>query len=209
MLRIAKGERRALNVMQKGNQRVVFGLRWDLTPADSLKARIRKFISGENVYYDLDLVCFLYNHNGDYIGVISGKKARMLDDSSGIYHSGDDRTGIGEGDDEQISVELANVPAHVHHIVFKAAVAEGDCFASVRSAFVHCTDSYSGFPFIRINLTERRNAKKAAYVMAELYRNPDAPTQWMIHFIDEYFTRTKTIKWKLRLTKYLSRGKGD
>jgi tellurium resistance protein TerD len=209
MLDMVKGERRVLNITQQGNRRVVVGLRWDLTPAKSLLACIQKFFSGSELYYDLDLVCFLFDQDGVYIGVISGKTDRTLEHSAGIYHSGDDQDGKGDGDDEQISAELTHVPSHVHHVIFKAAVAEGECFASVRSASLRCADGYSGFPFLKINLVERRGAKKAAYVMAELYRNPAAPEQWMIHFIDEYFTRAKTIKWKLRLTKYLSRAKGD
>ena len=193
----------------KGTSGVFVGLGWDATASTGILSYLKKFFAGKVSYHDLDLVCFMFDRDGHYVGVISGKADHTLEHASGIYHSGDDQDGLGDGDDEQISVELARIPDTVSHLVFKVAVDSGDSFKSVRAPELRLVDAYSDHIFLKVDLAADEDADKAAYVLAELYRDGDDPDQWMVHFIGEYFTRAKISTWKTRLRKYLTSAKGD
>jgi len=91
-----------------------------------------------------------------------------------IIHSGDNITGEGDGDDEQIFIDLAKVPANVNKIL--AVVNIYDCvnrkqdFGMIQSAYIRIVDGTSGSELIRFNLTEGY-AGKTALICGELYRH--------------------------------------
>lgn len=199
------GERRPLNVSQQGNHRVFVGLSWDPKSDKSFTARLKEILTGKKSYHDLDLACFLYDQDKNYIDVISGKIGALVDQSGGIYHSGDDREGMGGGDDEQISVELANLPPSVHHIIFKASIETGHNFAEIEAPFIRLIDAYSQRAFFKKELdAPAAAAKNTNYIMAELYRSPQASPPWNLHIIDQYTSWGEHAQWKKNLIKYLS-----
>jgi tellurium resistance protein TerD len=91
-----------------------------------------------------------------------------------IVHTGDNRTGEGGGDDEQIAVNLAALPADVARIVFPVsiydAVSRSQNFGMVRNAYIRIVNQANGTELARYDLSEDA-AVETAMVFGELYRN--------------------------------------
>ncbi|AOT59613.1 MULTISPECIES: TerD family protein [Streptomyces] len=91
-----------------------------------------------------------------------------------IVHTGDNRTGEGGGDDEQINVNLAGLPADVDKIVFPVsiydAVARSQNFGQVRNAYIRIVNQNGGTEIARYDLSEDA-ATETAMVFGELYRH--------------------------------------
>ncbi len=185
---IQTGESRQLNITQQGNQRFFVGLSWDASNNKNLLDRFKELISGKSVFHDLDLTCFLYDKNKKIIDVISGKNGEIVDKSGSIYHSGDDKDGMGAGDDEQVSVELANIPSNVQHIVFKASISSNHKFSEVEAPEIRLVDAYSKRSINKTALNVSNSEKSTGYVFAEIYRGlseDDNPT-WHFHYINKF-----------------------
>ncbi|MBA3743982.1 TerD family protein [Sporichthya sp.] len=91
-----------------------------------------------------------------------------------IEHTGDNLTGEGEGDDEQIKVNLAALPAEVEKVVFPVSIYDGNnrsqAFGQVRNAFIRVINQAGGAELARYDLTEDASTE-TAMVFGELYRN--------------------------------------
>ena len=91
-----------------------------------------------------------------------------------ITHKGDNLTGEGDGDDEQVSVNLAAVPAEIASIVFPVSIYDGDSrgqsFGQVRNAFIRVVDQANSTELARYDLSEDASTE-TAMVFGELYRN--------------------------------------
>jgi tellurium resistance protein TerD len=91
-----------------------------------------------------------------------------------IEHTGDNLTGEGEGDDEQIKVNLAAVPAEVDKVVFPVSIYDAEkrsqSFGQVRNAFIRVLNQADGTELARYDLTEDASTE-TAMVFGELYRN--------------------------------------
>jgi tellurium resistance protein TerD len=91
-----------------------------------------------------------------------------------IEHTGDNLTGEGEGDDEQIKVNLATVPAEVDKVVFPVSIYDAEkrsqSFGQVRNAFIRVINQADGTELARYDLTEDASTE-TAMVFGELYRN--------------------------------------
>ncbi|WP_067568486.1 TerD family protein [Nocardia acidivorans] len=91
-----------------------------------------------------------------------------------IEHTGDNKTGEGEGDDEVINVDLVNTPATIDSIVFPVSIYEADTraqsFGQVRNAYIRVVDRSNGTELARYDLSEDASTE-TAMVFGELYRN--------------------------------------
>ena len=91
-----------------------------------------------------------------------------------IEHLGDNLTGEGEGDDEQINVNLASVPAEVDRLVVTVSIydaeARGQSFGQVRNAFIRVVNQSGGTEIARYDLSEDASTE-TAMIFGELYRN--------------------------------------
>ncbi|GAA2223267.1 TerD family protein [Streptomyces amakusaensis] len=91
-----------------------------------------------------------------------------------IVHTGDNRTGEGGGDDEQINVNLAGLPADVAKIVFPVSIYDGTArsqnFGQVRNAYIRVVNQAGGAEIARYDLSEDA-ATETAMVFGELYRS--------------------------------------
>lgn len=87
---------------------------------------------------------------------------------------GDNRTGAGDGDDEQIRVDLSKVPGNVDKIAFTVTIHEADQrkqnFGQVSNAYIHILDETNGRELIRYDLGEDFSVE-TALVVGELYRS--------------------------------------
>ena len=95
-------------------------------------------------------------------------------EGAGIMHTGDNLTGDGDGDDEQIIVDLNNVPADVQKIAFTVTIYDADKraqnFGMVENSFIRIFDSASGTELLRYDLGEDYSIETAV-VVGELYRH--------------------------------------
>lgn len=186
MSKFQKGDHKPVHVTKQGNRRVFVGLSWDPSEERGLFARIKEIIAGKKSFHDLDLSCYLFDKNHDLIDIISGKNGKIVDHSGGIYHSGDDQEGIAAGDDEQISIELANVPENIHHILVKASIESGHKFSEVLAPQIRLVDGYSDRQFLEVDLDASRSAHASRYLFIELYRQEHEDGRWYMHFVDDY-----------------------
>lgn len=160
---LQKGQKVDLTKTNPGLKKVLVGLGWDTN----------KYDGGKD--FDLDASAFLLGANGkvtsdtDFIFYNNPKSA-----DGSVVHTGDNRTGEGEGDDEQLTVELASVPAQVEKVSFcitiHDAAARAQNFGQVSNAFVRIVNEETNEELIRYDLGEDFSVE-TAIVVAELYRN--------------------------------------
>ncbi|MGI5336059.1 TerD family protein [Streptomyces sp. CA-181903] len=159
---LAKGGNVSLSKEAPGLTAVTVGLGWDVrttTGAD----------------YDLDASALLCDARGKVPSdghFVFFNNLRSPEGS--VVHSGDNLTGGGDGDDEQIQVDLAAVPAEVDKIVFPVSIYEaaqrGQSFGQVRNAFIRVVNRADGRELARYDLTEDASTE-TAMVFGELYRH--------------------------------------
>jgi stress response protein SCP2 len=149
------------------------GLGWDVAekPAKGLFG-----VFGGNHNFDLDasVLClneqnrFTDNSNLVYFGNLRHK-------SGAIAHLGDNLTGEGEGDDEQVVVDLPNIPDHLHKLVFVVNIYQAyqrkQDFGQVENAFVRLVNMGNNQEIARYQLSGGEYGGKTAMVMAEIYRH--------------------------------------
>jgi stress response protein SCP2 len=99
-----------------------------------------------------------------------------------LRHGGDNLTGQGEGDDEQIYVDLDRLPTEVASLVFTITSYRGHRFTDVKNAFCRLVDSRSGAELVRYNLSEAQPS--TGVIMAVLRRT--APSRWEMRAIGEF-----------------------
>ena len=137
------------------------GLGWD----------VKRYDGGSD--FDLDASAFLQN---------ASKKVRTDSDfifynnktANGIVHTGDNRTGDGDGDDELIKITLDSIDADVEHISFTVTIHEaaerGQNFGMVENAYIRVFDLDTNTELIRYDLSEDYSIE-TALVVGELYKN--------------------------------------
>jgi len=152
---------------------VVMGLGWDVAKKKGLFG-----FGGGNQSIDLDASCFMFDDNNQPVDLVYFGHLSSNDGS--IQHSGDNRTGEGDGDDEQIAVNLARVPAHIKSLVFTVNNYTGQDFSQVENAYCRLVDGQSGKEIARYDLSAQ--GKHNAQIMAKLYRHNG---EWKMHAIGE------------------------
>lgn len=160
---LSKGQKVDLTKGNPGLSKIVVGLGWDTN----------KYDGGSD--FDLDAAAFLLAANGkvasDSDFVFYGN---LKHSSGGVEHMGDNLTGEGEGDDEQIKVNLGSVPANVEKIGFTVTIYEAESrkqnFGQVSNAYIRIVDETSNTELIRYDLGEDFSVETAV-VVGEIYRN--------------------------------------
>ncbi|OPC81660.1 chemical-damaging agent resistance protein C [Embleya scabrispora] len=163
---LSKGGNVSLTKEAPGLTAVVVGLGWDL-----------RTTTGED--FDLDASAIVVNATGK---VYSDQHFvffnNMKTPDGTVEHTGDNRTGEGEGDDEQIKVNLAGLPADVDKVVFPVSVYDADnrkqSFGQVRNAFIRVLNAADNVELARYDLSEDASTE-TAMLFGELYR---AGTDW-------------------------------
>ena len=153
--------------------RVVMGLGWD-----AVKTKGFLGFGSKGADVDLDASCVLFDESNKPLDVVWFRQLKSRDGS--VSHSGDNRTGAGDGDDEQISVNLQDVPANVKAIVFTVNSFTGQSFAQVENAYCRLMNADGGKEVARFNLSVQ--GQHNAQLMAKLYRHNG---EWKMHAIGE------------------------
>lgn len=159
---LQKGQKVDLTKGRAGLSKIVVGLGWDTNKFDGSD-------------FDLDASAFLLGDNGKCAGPDDFIFYNNLMHKSGaLQHMGDNLTGEGEGDDEQITVDLSKVPATVQKVAVTVTIhmarERNQNFGLVSNAFVRIVDDSNGAELLRYDLSEDYSTE-TALVFAELYRH--------------------------------------
>jgi len=162
VISLQKGQKIDLTKGNPGLSKIVIGLGWDTN----------KYSGGFD--FDLDSSAFLIDKNGKAGGIEDFIYYNNLVGGGGsVIHTGDNLTGYGEGDDEQIKVDLANVPIHVEKVAITVTIHEaiprGQNFGQVSNAFVRVVNEINEQEVLRYDLGEDFSVE-TALVVCELYR---------------------------------------
>jgi tellurium resistance protein TerZ len=134
VVNLSKGQTVSLEKQGGGSlTRVRMGLGWD--------AKKKKGLFGgmKEQAIDLDASALLFDSSGRLVDQVWFRQLRSKDGS--VQHTGDNRTGAGEGDDESIIVDLQAVPGNVAQIVFVVNSFTGENFSQIDNAFCRLVDS--------------------------------------------------------------------
>lgn len=159
---LSKGGNVSLSKEAPGLKKVLVGLGWDARATDG----------GD---FDLDASAFLLNASGKVrsdLDFIFYNNLKSKDGS--LEHTGDNSTGVGDGDDEAIRIDLTKVPADVQRIAICVTIHEADTrrqnFGMVSNAFVRIVNSDSDKEIARYDLAEDASTE-TAMIFAEVYRH--------------------------------------
>ena len=160
---LSKGQKVDLTKGNPGLSQLLVGLGWD----------VNKYDGGFD--FDLDAAAFLLGANGKVASDADFVFYGNLKHASGaVEHMGDNLTGAGEGDDEQIQVNLAAVPASVERISFTVTIYDADVrrqnFGQVSNSFIRVVNQANGEELIHYDLGEDFSIETAV-VVGELYRH--------------------------------------
>lgn len=169
---LKKGQKVSLTKDNPGLKKVVVGLGWDVNQYDTGGA------------FDLDAAAFLLTDSGkvskseDFVFY-----GNLKHPSGAVQHMGDNLTGAGEGDDEQVKVDLSLVPADITKVTFTATIYEAEerhqNFGQVSNAFIRIYNEETGEELLRYDLGEDFSIETAV-VFGELYKNNE---EWKFNAI--------------------------
>jgi tellurium resistance protein TerD len=162
-INLSKGQKVDLTKGNPGLKNIMVGLGWDVNAFDS------------GADFDLDASAFLLGADGkcpsDKEFVFYGN---LTHTSEAVQHMGDNLTGEGDGDDEQIQVDLSKIPANIEKVAFTVTIYNADQrrqnFGQVSNAFIRIVDESSNTELIRYDLGEDFSIETAV-VVGELYRH--------------------------------------
>ena len=159
---LSKGGNVSLSKTDPSLKNVLVGLGWDARPTDGAD-------------FDLDASAFMVKDDGkvrsdsDFIFYNQTKST-----CGSVEHTGDNRTGAGDGDDEAVVVLLDKVPADVQKIVFCVTIHDADMrkqnFGQVSHAFVRVVNKDSNNEVARYDLSEDASIE-TAMIFGEIYRH--------------------------------------
>lgn len=162
-INLQKGQKIDLTKTNPGLTKAIIGLGWDINQFDGTQE------------FDLDASAFLVGASGsvqqdiDFIFYNNVKHP-----SGGVEHTGDNRTGEGDGDDEQILLDFTKIPAHVDKVAVAVTIHDAEArhqnFGQVSNAFVRVVEEANSNEILRFDLGEDFSVETAV-VVCELYRH--------------------------------------
>ena len=161
---LSKGGNVSLSKEAPGLSEIIVGLGWDPRVTDGTE-------------FDLDASVFITGDNGKVLtdaGFIFYNNKLSADGS--VEHLGDNRSGQGEGDDEQVTVKLTGLAADVRKLVFAVTIHDAEArkqsFGQVSNAYIRVVNKADGKEIARYDLSEDASTE-TAMIFGELYRHND------------------------------------
>lgn len=153
--------------------KIIMGLGWD-----AIKTKGFLGFGSKTQEVDLDASCILFDEKGSIADAVWFRQLKSKDGS--VVHTGDNRTGAGDGDDEQIIVDLEQVPANVKSLVFTVNSFTGQNFSQIENATCRIINAANNQEVARFNLSTM--GAHNAQIMAKVYRHGG---DWKMHAIGE------------------------
>ena len=163
VIQLSKGQRIDLTKSDPSINKIIIGLGWD----------IKQFDGGQD--FDLDASVFLLGANGKCRNDLDFIFYNNLQSPDGsVVHTGDNRTGEGDGDDEQIKIDLSRVPTDVDRIAITVTIHDAEArrqnFGQITNAFVRLVNEETNKEVLHFDLGEDFSIETAV-VFCELYRS--------------------------------------
>lgn len=159
---LVKGQKISLSKEVNGLEKVVVGLGWDAA---------KKGLFGRMPDIDCDASAIILGDSDKLVDVVY-YGSRQSDDGC-VLHHGDNLTGVGDGDDEQITVDLKNMPNSICKIVFVVNIyacnSRRQDFGMIKNAFIRIVDQPSKKEICRYNLSDSYDGK-TAMIFGEVYK---------------------------------------
>ncbi|MBV5261968.1 TerD family protein [Synechococcus moorigangaii CMS01] len=173
-IELKKGNRISLKKEAPGLKKVMLGLGWDMAEGNAGGGFLGLFKKPAGSI-DLDSGVLCLDSQGKLNSVSDFVYYANLNHKSGaIAHQGDNLTGAGEGDDEQIFVDLEQVPAAIHSLLFTVTIYQGrqrgQEFSQIKNAFVRLVDLSNNQEIAHYKLSGAAYQGKTGMLMAELRR---------------------------------------
>lgn len=177
-INLQKGQRVDLTKGNPGLSKILVGLGWDEAKKPSKGGFLGSLFgsagsAGANIDCDASVLMLGENDkitsNNDVIYF-----GNLKSNCQSVIHTGDNLTGEGDGDDEQILIELNKIPNHIHKLVFVVniydCVKRNQHFGMIQNAFIRVVNSSNGQELLHYNLTEDYSGK-TSLIVGEIYRN--------------------------------------
>lgn len=172
---LTKGQKISLTKDHPNLRNVLVGLGWDANPFDGYD-------------FDLDASAFMCGRNGKCPSTNEFIFYNQLEHCSGaVIHMGDNRTGDGDGDDEQILLDLSKMPINIDKVEFAVTIDQAEqrrqCFGQVDNAYIRIIDQDTDMELCRFDLTEKFSTE-TAIVAGGIYRKDG---EWRFNAIGSGF----------------------
>ena len=159
---LQKGGNLSLSKADPSLTKILVGLGWDERSTDGSA-------------FDLDASAFLLTASGKVRGDADFIFYNQLKSTDGsVEHTGDNRTGQGDGDDEAMKVDLSNIAAEITKVAFTVTIHDAEArrqnFGQVANAFIRVVNDVTGAEIVRYDLAEDYSTE-TAMVFGELYRH--------------------------------------
>jgi stress response protein SCP2 len=164
-INLAKGQKINLSKESAGLTQIMVGLGWD--EAQKNTGFLGALFGSKPQDIDCDAFAIMLGHDGKLLHHTKELKEctvffnNLSDPARSVVHQGDNLTGAGEGDDEQIFVDLKRVPGDVGAIIFAVniydAYKKNQHFGMLKNAFIRVVDHRSGKELCRFELNENYN----------------------------------------------------
>ena len=167
---LQKGQKVDLTKSNSSLRRLMIGLGWDEAEQK------RGLFSKKPADIDCDASAILLSQGGKLTNAKTDVVFynNLKHPSGAVVHQGDNLTGKGDGDDEQILVDLPSVPQNIEKIVFVVTIYQarerGQSFGMIKNAFIRIVDMATGTELCKYNLSDVCEGR-TAMIFGELYRH--------------------------------------
>ncbi|MFK7601037.1 TerD family protein [Deinococcus sp. SM5_A1] len=158
---LKKGQQISLTKEAPGLSSVRMGLGWD-----AIKKKGFFGFGGGSVDVDLDANALMFDAQGQLVDAVWFRQLQSKDGA--IQHSGDNRTGAGDGDDESITVNLSRLPANVTTLIFSVNNYSGQDFGQIENAYCRLVNTQGEAEIARYDLSA--GGQHSAMILASLKR---------------------------------------
>lgn len=199
-INLQKGQK--INLTKGGSgglRQVMVGLGWDEAPRAQGGGFLGSLFGSQPAAIDCDASAILCGTNGRLADPNNINNSvvyfgNLRHPSGAIVHQGDNLTGAGDGDDEQIMVNISQIPSYVDKVVFVVNIYQarkrGQHFGMIRNAFIRLVDMDSRTEICRFNLSENYN-NMTGLVVGEIYRKNG---EWKFNAIGQPVQEASTLR---------------
>ncbi|MDW2884627.1 TerD family protein [Exiguobacterium artemiae] len=184
-INLIKGQKIDLTKGNSNLKNLTVGLGWDPIQQQT-KGFLSKILGSSNDEIDCDATVFMLDVNGQikksedviYFG-------KLKSDCNSVVHTGDNLTGEGDGDDEQILISLNKIPSNIHRLLFVVNIY--DCinrnqhFGMIKNAYIRIEDSTNKKELLKFNLSSNFNGL-TSLIAGEIYRHNN---EWKFNAIGD------------------------
>lgn len=187
-INLQKGQKINLSKENGGLKKIMVGLGWDEVRKNS-GGFLNMLFGSQPASIDCDASAIICGDNGKVISPDVKQSVvyygNLKHSSGAIVHQGDNLTGAGDGDDEQIMVDISRLPSNVGKVVFTVNIydarTKGQHFGMIENAFIRLVNMENNQEICRYNLSENYN-NMTGLVVGEIYRKG---SEWKFNAIGQ------------------------